>query len=73
MIQLKHHRNLQTTLSQVVELLDKQELVSGLVLKRAMPRQDLVQALLAKQHFAELERKLAQLHLVGLIGLDKVR
>jgi len=54
--------DLQETLSQVLDLLKKQELVSHLVRKQASPRQNLVESLVKKQQLAELEQKLQQLH-----------
>jgi magnesium transporter len=60
--EVKHERNLQATLAQVVELLDQQELESELVRKQSSHRPELVQSLLAKQQLAELEKKLASLH-----------
>lgn len=58
----KHERNLRETFAQVVDLLDKQELVSDLTIKQGGSRPDLVQSLLTKQHLVELQRKLERLH-----------
>lgn len=60
--ELVHQRNLQSTLDAVIDLLNKQELVSSFTARQATPRQDLLQDLLARQQLAEIERTLAQLH-----------
>ncbi|OQW93095.1 MAG: magnesium transporter [Beggiatoa sp. IS2] len=60
--EIKHQKNLQDTLTQVISLLKKQELVSMLVSKQDSPRQNLVQILVEKQHLTELHQKLQQLH-----------
>lgn len=60
--EIKHQKNLQDTLTQVILLLKKQELVSLLVSKQDSPRQNLVQILVEKQHLTELQQKLQQLH-----------
>ena len=57
-----HQRNLQTTLNEVVDIFNKQELVSDLVKRQAARRQDLVQGLLLRQQRVELRRKLIALH-----------
>jgi magnesium transporter len=59
---VKHQKNLQDTLVQILDLLKKQELVSELVRKQDMPRHDLVQNLIEKQHLNELRKRLHQLH-----------
>jgi magnesium transporter len=58
---LQRH-NLQATLDEINELLNKQELVSGFTARQEAPRQDLLQNLLARQQLAEIERTLARLH-----------
>lgn len=60
--EIKHQKNLQDTLVQILSLLRKQELVSELVRKQEMPRHDLVQNLIEKQHINELKKRLQQLH-----------
>lgn len=59
---IQHQRNLAETLRQVVDLLNKQQLVSDLVKKQDSPRHELVQTLVAKQQLAALQQKLQQLH-----------
>ena len=59
---IQHQQDLQATLEQVLDLLQKQQLVSGLVEKQASARHDLVQTLVDRQHLAELQRKLEHLH-----------
>lgn len=58
----QHHKNLAETLRQITGLLERQALVSGVVSRTDTPRQELVQGLVARQHLAELERRLNQLH-----------
>ncbi len=60
--ELKHQKNLQVVLEQVLDLLKKQQLVESLVHKQAMPRHDLVQSLVERQHLVELQKKLERLH-----------
>jgi magnesium transporter len=48
--------------AEVRAILQKQELVEGLVHKQDMPRQDLVEGLLHKQNVAALKNKLDKLH-----------
>lgn len=55
-------RDLRATLEAVVKLFDKQGLVATLATRETSPRAELVQTILAKQHLAELERKLGRLH-----------
>lgn len=57
--------NVQHHLQQVQSLLEKHALVETLALKQEMPRQErheLLGAILHKQHLAELQDKLANLH-----------
>lgn len=56
----KHH--LHAIFHQITTLLEKQEIVNALVRKQDMPRQNLVESLVARQHLVELEQKLKQLH-----------
>ena len=59
---LEHQRTLDATLRAVVELLDKQALVHQLVARTDTRKHALVQSLVERQHAAELEKKLNQLH-----------
>ena len=54
--------SVQEHLQQIVEILEKQRLVEGLVHKQEMPRHALVESLVHKQHVAELQKKLEGLH-----------
>lgn len=56
----------QQALQQVVALLEKHQLVEGLVHKQEMPRHDLVETLVHKQHIAELQKKLDSLHIADI-------
>ena len=58
----KPQESVQDTLHQIIELLDKQRLVEGLVHKQEGPRHDLVESLVHKQHVAELQKVLDSLH-----------
>jgi magnesium transporter len=58
----KPQESVQDTLRQIIELLDKQRLVEGLVHKQEGPRHDLVESLVHKQHVVELQRVLDSLH-----------
>jgi magnesium transporter len=58
----KPQESVQDTLHQIIELLDKQRLVEGLVHKQEGPRHDLVESLVHKQHVVELQRVLDSLH-----------
>ena len=49
-------------LEEVIELLNKQRLEETILQHQAMPRHDLVETLLHKQHHAALKQKLDQLH-----------
>jgi len=54
--------SVQEHLQQIVEILEKQRLVEGLVHKQEMPRHELVESLVHKQHLAELQKRLEGLH-----------
>jgi magnesium transporter len=54
--------DLQRNLHEVEALLHRQRLVEGLVERQEMPRHDLVEKLVHKQHLAELRAKLEKLH-----------
>ncbi|MEJ2592077.1 MAG: magnesium transporter, partial [Candidatus Thiodiazotropha sp.] len=58
----KQHKNLQSILAHINELMDKQALISTLVTKQQMRRHELVQGLVAKQQANELRRQINQLH-----------
>jgi magnesium transporter len=61
--------DLQQNLREVQELLRRQKLVEGLVGRQAMPRHDLVEKLVHKQHFAELRAKLEKLHSADIAAI----
>ncbi|MGE0386240.1 MAG: magnesium transporter [Gammaproteobacteria bacterium] len=56
------HRNLQSTVDDIVELLDKQALVRDVSLKQAPDRTDLVETLVARQQFVQLQRRVERMH-----------
>ncbi|PWT71575.1 MAG: magnesium transporter [Proteobacteria bacterium] len=58
----KPQESVQEALQQIIELLDKQQLVEELVRRQEGPRQDLVESLVHKQHLVELQKKLDSLH-----------
>jgi magnesium transporter len=71
---------LQRSLQQIVQLLDKQRLVEELVHRQDMPRHGLVETLVHKQHVAELQKLLDELdpadiaHLLEALPLeDRIR
>ncbi len=71
---------LQRSLRQIVQLLDKQRLVEELVHRQDMPRHGLVETLVHKQHVAELQKLLDELdpadiaHLLEALPLeDRIR
>lgn len=55
------------SLESIKDLLNKQKLVEGMIHSRAMPRQDIVETLVHKQHLATLESLMATLP-TGEIG-----
>lgn len=61
---IQHHKNPHAVLSRVQELFRKQSLVNTLMEKQApsMPRHDLVQGLVDRQHLNELRRQINQSH-----------
>jgi magnesium transporter len=61
-IERKELEDLQQDLHDVQELLRRQRLVEGLVERQAMPKRELVETLVHKQHLAELRGKLDQMH-----------
>ncbi len=54
--------SVQDTLRQIIELLEKQQLVEELVHRQEGPRHDLVESLVHKQHVAEMQKRLDSLH-----------
>jgi len=58
----ERHTSLETTLSEIQALMERQELVSQLVARDHTDKQGLVQSLVARQHAVELETKLNRLH-----------
>src|SRR5574340_885520 len=60
--EVKHPESVQTSLQQVLRLLQKHELVESLVHKQDMPGHELVESLVHKQNLAELQKKLDELH-----------
>lgn len=59
---VRQQRDLQATFNEVSALLNRQEVVTGLVGRQDTPRRELVQGLLQRQQSAELQRKLQMLH-----------
>ena len=57
-----HRHDLQATLDHIIALLERQDLVVGLVHKQHQPRQELVESLVARQQTSELRRAVNQLH-----------
>ena len=55
-------QSVQDSLKQVVALLRKHQLVQSLVQRQDVPRNELVENLVEKQNFTELQKKLEQLH-----------
>ena len=53
---------MQRRLQEVRTLLDRQKRVESLVHRQEMPRHDLVETLVAKQHHSELTKKLDAMH-----------
>jgi len=60
--EIEHQKNLESTLREVMDLLDRQALVSRLVARQQVSKQALVQSLVDRQHAVELEKKLDRLH-----------
>ena len=58
----RHQIDLQTTLNEVLDLLNKKEVISNLIQRSETHRRDLVQTLVEKQQLTALKRKLKQLH-----------
>jgi magnesium transporter len=60
--EVEHHTSLEATLREVMALMERQDVVSQLVARERTTKQELVQALVARQHAVELETKLNRLH-----------
>lgn len=58
----QYHRSLEATLREILELLEKHRLERELSLRQASGQRELVEALLARQHRGEFERRLARMH-----------
>ncbi len=58
----RHQLDLETTLDEVIGLLNKKEVIDNLVQRSESHRHDLVQSLVEKQQLTALNRKLRQLH-----------
>jgi magnesium transporter len=61
---LKHQRDLNATLEEIVRLIGRQDVVADLVGREATPktRQEVVQSLLQRQQSAELSRRMDRMH-----------
>lgn len=60
--EVEHHTSLETTLREIMEMMARQEVVSQLVAREKTGKQELVQALVSRQHAVELETRLNRLH-----------
>ncbi len=62
--ELQHQKNLQLLLNQVIELMNKKEVLNTLVHKQEQntPRQTLIQSLAERENLAHLRQKLGSLH-----------
>ena len=58
----QYHRSLEATLVETLELLEKHRLERELSLRQASGQRELVDALLARQHKGEFQRRLARMH-----------
>jgi len=58
----QYHRSLEVTLREFLDLLEKHRLERQLSLRQASGQRELVDALLARQHRGEFERRLARMH-----------
>ena len=58
----QYHRSLEATLVETLELLEKHRLERELSLRQASVQRELVDALLARQHKGEFQRRLARMH-----------
>ncbi|MBK9467612.1 MAG: magnesium transporter [Gammaproteobacteria bacterium] len=58
----QYHRSLEATLVEILELLEKHRLERELSLRQASGQRELVDALLARQHKGEFQRRLARMH-----------
>ncbi|MGH8129272.1 MAG: magnesium transporter [Steroidobacteraceae bacterium] len=60
--EVEHHTSLDATLREIMEMMARHEVVSQLVAREKTNKQELVQALVARQHAVELETRLNRLH-----------
>ena len=58
----QYHRSLEATLVETLELLEKHRLERELSLRQASGQRELVDALLARQHKGEFQRRLSRMH-----------
>ena len=58
----QYHRSLEATLVEILELLEKHRLERDLSLRQASGQRELVDALLARQHKGEFQRRLSRMH-----------
>ena len=58
----EHRQTLESTLREVMDMLQRQALVNRLVARQQVSKQALVQSLVERQHAVELEKKLDRLH-----------
>lgn len=58
----QYHRSLEATLVETLDLLEKHRLERELSLRQASGQRELVDALLARQHKGEFQRRLARMH-----------
>lgn len=59
---LRHQRDLNATLEDIVKIISRQDVVADLVGRQATPRQEVVQSLLQRQQSAELSRRMDRMH-----------
>jgi magnesium transporter len=60
--EVEHHTSLEATLREIMAMMARQDVVSQLVAREQTGKQELVQALVARQHAVELETRLNRLH-----------
>ncbi len=58
----EHHTSLEATLSEIIAMMARHDVVSQLVAREKTSKQDLVQSIVARQHSVELETRLNRLH-----------
>lgn len=59
---LKHQRDLDSMLAEIVAFINRQDVVADLVGRQSLPRQEIVQNLLQRQQSVELRRRMERLH-----------